>query len=51
MTCTCGHVYDEHGGNSEYPGSSACNVDDCDCACFEACNDYDDDGDEDGDDE
>jgi hypothetical protein len=33
--CTCGHVYEEHGGDVEYPGSSACNVPDCDCVCFE----------------
>lgn len=33
--CTCGHVYDEHGGDEHYPGSTACNVDDCDCICFD----------------
>lgn len=33
--CTCGHIRDEHGGGEEYPGSSACNVDECDCVCFE----------------
>lgn len=34
-TCTCGHEQDEHGGDIDYPGSSACNIDDCDCDCFE----------------
>jgi hypothetical protein len=34
--CTCGHVKDEHGGDEEYPGSTACNVDECDCTAFEA---------------
>jgi len=33
--CTCGHVFDEHGGDPEYPGSSACTIDECDCTCFE----------------
>jgi hypothetical protein len=34
-TCTCGHVFDEHGGDEEHPGSSKCNINDCDCVCFE----------------
>lgn len=33
--CECGHVDDEHGGNPEYPGSMACNVDNCDCIAYE----------------
>ena len=35
-TCTCGHDIEEHGGDPEYPGSSKCNIDDCDCCCFES---------------
>lgn len=35
-TCTCGDVEDEH-----EPGGGACEVDGCDCICFE-------DGDDDG---
>ena len=35
MACVCGHVEDDHGGDPEYPGSSKCNVDDCDCVCYE----------------
>ncbi len=34
--CTCGHDEEEHGGDPEYPGSSACTIDACDCVCFEA---------------
>jgi hypothetical protein len=26
---------DEHGGDSDYPGSTACSVDGCDCIAFE----------------
>jgi len=33
--CTCGHVYDEHGGDSKYPGSTSCLIDGCDCIAFE----------------
>lgn len=35
MTCTCGHEEDEHGGDVAYPGSSRCNIDDCDCCSFD----------------
>ncbi len=35
MTCCCGHVEDEHGDDPAYPGSTTCNVEDCDCAAFE----------------
>lgn len=34
--CTCDHVLDEHGGDPEYPGSTACNVTGCDCIAFES---------------
>jgi hypothetical protein len=34
-TCTCGDVLDEHGGDPEYPGSTACNVEGCECVCYE----------------
>ncbi len=40
MQCTCGHDEDEHGGDTRYPGSSRCNVEDCDCCCFEADEDH-----------
>lgn len=34
--CTCSHVEDEHeGDNPEYPGSTACTVEGCECVCFE----------------
>ncbi len=33
--CHCGHVDEEHGGNDEFPGSTECGADDCDCVCFE----------------
>lgn len=33
--CTCGHVRDEHGDAPEYPGSTECGVDGCDCVAFE----------------
>ncbi len=38
--CTCGHVDDEHGDDEhgedpDYPGYTACNVDDCDCIAYE----------------
>ena len=34
-TFTCGHDEEEHGGDLEFPDSSKCNVDDCDCICYE----------------
>jgi len=37
--CTCGDNIDDHGHDPEYPGSTACNVDDCPCIAFE--EDYD----------
>lgn len=33
--CTCGDMKDEHGGDPEFPGSTACNIDTCDCVAFE----------------
>ena len=33
--CTCGHEYDEHGGDPDFPGSSACNAEDCDCGSYD----------------
>lgn len=33
--CTCGHAHDEHGGDEEYPGSTACTVPGCDCIAYE----------------
>lgn len=33
--CTCGDVADEHGHDPEYPGSTACTIEDCGCAAFE----------------
>lgn len=35
-TCICGHARDDHGHDPEYPGSTACRDDDCDCIAFEA---------------
>ena len=36
MTCHCGHAEDEHGLDDEFPGSTACAEDDCDCIAFES---------------
>ena len=36
--CACGHDTEEHGGDPQYPGSSACQVSDCDCIAFESCD-------------
>lgn len=33
--CICGHVFNEHGNDENYPDSSACSVVECDCFCFE----------------
>jgi hypothetical protein len=33
--CTCGDHIEEHGGDPESPGSTACMVKDCDCKGFE----------------
>ncbi len=36
MTCTCGHDEAEHGNDLEFPGSTACQDDGCDCVAFES---------------
>ncbi len=33
--CTCTHVADEHGHDPQYPGSTACTVEDCGCLAFD----------------
>ena len=34
--CHCGHLEeDEHGGDEEFPGSTACNIEECECICFD----------------
>lgn len=35
-TCACGHARDEHGGDPQYPGSTACSVFNCDCVAYES---------------
>lgn len=35
FNCTCGHTEDEHGGDKELPGSTACDVRDCYCFAYE----------------
>lgn len=35
-TCQCGHAPEEHGGDPNYPGSTACQVEGCDCIAYEA---------------
>lgn len=44
FACTCGHEYDEHGGDAKYPGSSKCSIEGCDCVCYES-NEGEDDSD------
>ena len=34
--CQCGHAVEEHGHDPEYPGSTACSVEGCDCIAYEA---------------
>ncbi len=34
-TCVCGDVEDAHGGDSEFPGSTSCTIDGCECVAFE----------------
>lgn len=34
-TCVCGDVEDEHGQDPEFPGSSACSIEGCDCVAWE----------------
>lgn len=33
--CYCGHCRDDHGHDPKYPGSMACQMDDCDCIAFD----------------
>lgn len=33
--CTCGHSPEEHGGDAEHPGSTACTVAGCDCIAYD----------------
>lgn len=33
--CVCGHSQDDHGGDPDYPGSTACRDDDCECVAYE----------------
>lgn len=35
MTCHCGHVQDEHGNDPQYPGSTSCTIEGCECIAFE----------------
>ena len=44
--CSCGDVRDEHGGDPDYPASTACACEGCGCVAFELavpcdCRDYD----------
>lgn len=36
ITCHCGDVRNEHGGDEEFPGSTKCTVPGCECVAFEA---------------
>lgn len=42
MACTCGHAEEEHGGDPEFPGSTACQDEDCNCIAFEEFEEDDD---------
>lgn len=33
--CYCGHVEDEHGSDPDYPGSTVCTIEGCDCVAFD----------------
>lgn len=33
--CVCGDNEDDHGSDPDYPGSTACNCDGCECVAFE----------------
>ncbi|HXU23042.1 MAG TPA: hypothetical protein VN697_03320 [Tepidiformaceae bacterium] len=44
--CVCGDVRDEHGGDPNYPGSTSCSCDGCDCLAFEMDHPEDDAGDQ-----
>ncbi len=34
--CTCGHSPEEHGNDPQFPGSTACSVEGCDCIAYES---------------
>jgi len=34
--CNCGHAIEEHGHDPKYPGSTACQIEECDCIAYEA---------------
>lgn len=39
MACVCGHAEEEHGGNPDFPGSTACTeCDDDECCAYEECD-------------
>lgn len=42
--CACGHAPEEHGNDPDFPGSTACTVDECECIAYEADDEADDDG-------
>ncbi len=46
--CVCGHCEEAHGHDPEYPGSTACQEDDCDCVAYEWDGEGDDDAGGDG---
>jgi hypothetical protein len=33
--CTCGHAPEEHGGDPKHPGSTACQIEGCDCIAYD----------------
>ncbi len=33
--CVCGHSLDDHGHDPDYPNSTACQDDDCECVAYE----------------
>lgn len=44
MACMCGHSEEEHGHDPDYPRSSACTVEGCDCVAYDPDTDYEADG-------
>lgn len=41
--CYCGHAPEEHGGDPKLPGSTKCQIPDCDCIAYEADEDAEED--------
>lgn len=35
LLCVCGHAEDEHGGDEDYPGSYACDIEGCECIHYD----------------